>query len=265
MTPKNLTNRFFPLSLVTLLSTLTLPAPARAENLEHTRQLLSTHKCSRCDLSNAGLVMANLAGADLTGANLAGANLSRANLSGADLRGANLAGTSLFGANLVGARLDGANLAVADLRNSYLGGASLKDTVLTNALFQGAIGLPVQIGSAEQFYSWALEDERRKDYPAAIDNFTQALNRKPDFAHAYLGRGIVRLESGGEDNNGLTDIQQADRLFTAQNNQEGMKITKELIKQLTTPPPAPKKGNGLGVALLGLIGTVLQFLPLSIF
>jgi uncharacterized protein YjbI with pentapeptide repeats len=209
--------------------------------------------------------MANLAGADLTGANLAGANLSRANLSGADLRGANLAGTSLFGANLVGARLDGANLAVADLRNSYLGGASLKDTVLTNALFQGAIGLPVQIGSAEQFYSWALEDERRKDYPAAIDNFTQALNRKPDFAHAYLGRGIVRLESGGEDNNGLTDIQQADRLFTAQNNQEGMKITKELIKQLTTPPPAPKKGNGLGVALLGLIGTVLQFLPLSIF
>ncbi|MCL6433212.1 MAG: pentapeptide repeat-containing protein [Leptolyngbyaceae cyanobacterium HOT.MB2.61] len=256
--------KVIPAGVVTLLTTLSVATPAQAENFEHTQRLLSTRKCPRCELSNAGLVFANLANAELSQANLAGANLSRANLQGADLRGANLTGASLYGANLVGARLDGANLTAVDLRGAYLMGASLMQTVMNGALLQGAVGLSPSTGSAEEFYQWALQDERRKNYPGAIDNFTQALMRKPDFAQAYLGRGVVFLQSG-EDTAGLADIQQAERLFTVQGNQEGMKITQELIKQLTTPPPAPPKGNGIGIALLGLIGTALQLLPLSVF
>jgi tetratricopeptide (TPR) repeat protein len=135
---------------------------------------------------------------------------------------------------------------------------------MNGTLLQGAVGLSPATGSAEEFYRWALQDEHRKDFPAAVDNFTQALNRRPDFAQAYLGRGVVFLQMN-EESTGLADIQKADQLFAAQGNQEGTKITKELIKQITTPPPEPKKGNGIGVALLGLIGTALQFLPLSIF
>ncbi|WP_225938264.1 pentapeptide repeat-containing protein [Leptothermofonsia sichuanensis] len=253
-----------PTGMVALLTTLSVATPARSQNFDHTQQLLSTRKCPRCELSNAGLVFANLSGADLSQANLAGANLSRANLQGADLRGANLTGASLYGANLVGAKLDGANLTVTDLRGAYMMGASLVETVMHGTLLQGAVGLSPETGSAEQFYQWALQDEHRKNYPGAIDNFTQALSRKPDFAQAYLGRGVVLLQSG-EDEAGLADIRQAERLFTAQGNQEGSKLTQAMIKQLTTPPPQPKSGNGLGLALLGLIGTALQFLPLSIF
>lgn len=253
-----------PTGIAALLTTLSIATPARSQSLEHTQQLLSTRKCPRCELSNAGLVSGNLSGADLTQANLAGANLSRANLQGANLSGANLAGASLYGANLVGATLDGANLTAADLRGAYMMGASLTATIMNGALLQGAVGLSPETGSAEQFYQWALQDERRKNYPAAIDNFTQALSRKPDFPQAYLGRGVVLLQTG-EESAGLADVQQAERLFTAQGNQEGSKLTQEMIKQLTTPPPQPKSGNGLGMALLGLIGTALQFLPLSIF
>jgi uncharacterized protein YjbI with pentapeptide repeats len=254
----------FPVGIVTMLTVLPIANPARAENFEQTRQLLTTRKCARCELSNAGLVFADLSNADLTQANLSGANLSRANLQGADLRGANLTGASLFGANLVGAKLDSANLTVADLRNSYLMGTSMVGAVLNSTLLQGAVGQTPDKGSAEEFYRWALADEQRKDFLAAIDNFTQALNRKPDFAHAYLGRGVVRLQAGN-DEAGIADIRQADLLFTAQNNLEGSKITQEMIKQLTTPPPREKGGNGIGIALLGLIGTALQYLPLSVF
>ncbi len=175
-----------------------------------------------------------------------------------------MAGASLFGANLAGARLDGANLGAADLRGSYLGGASLTNAVLDSALLQEAIGLPNSIGKVEDFYNWAMEDLRRKDLPGAIDNFNQVLSRKPDFAHAYLGRGVARLQSDDREG-GINDIKRAETLFTAQGNQEGTKVTQQMVKELTTPPKEEKKGNGIGQAILGLVGMALQFLPLSFF
>lgn len=72
--------RLFP----ALLLSLCLATPTKAENLQHTQQLMSTKRCQRCDLSGAGLVYANLSSADLSGANLSQANLSRINLSGAN-------------------------------------------------------------------------------------------------------------------------------------------------------------------------------------
>jgi len=76
---------------------------AIAANADQVQQLLSTKKCSLCDLSDA-----QLGGKPLAGADLSGANLSNAVLYGTDLRGANLAGAVLNGANLKAANLTGA-------------------------------------------------------------------------------------------------------------------------------------------------------------
>ncbi|MGA7933365.1 MAG: pentapeptide repeat-containing protein [Kovacikia sp.] len=253
-----------PAGIATLLTAVSIAPPVRAENLEHTRQLLSTRKCSGCDLSSAGLTFANLSNADLTQANLSGANLSRANLQGADLRGANLVGASLFGANLTGARLEGANLGAADLRGAYLTGSNLTDTVLDRALLQEAVGLPTSVGKVEDFYNWAMADMRRKNFPGAIDNFNQVLNRKPDFAQAYMGRGVARLQAEDREG-GVEDIKRAETLFATQGNQEGSKVAQQMVKELTAPPPEQKSGGGLGRALVGILGFALQFLPFSLF
>ncbi|MCU0552164.1 MAG: pentapeptide repeat-containing protein [Leptolyngbya sp. Prado105] len=172
------------LTLTALLS-LGVVLPVQAENIDHVRQLLSTKQCANCELTSAGLVMAQLAGANLTGANLAGANLSQANLAGADLTGANLAGASLSGANLSGAKLTNANIQGADLTRSYLVGADLTGTQIEMAAIQGAVGLPTSAGSADLFYQMAMEAGKKRQYETAIANFNQALVRKPDFAPAF--------------------------------------------------------------------------------
>ncbi|MBV8887264.1 MAG: pentapeptide repeat-containing protein, partial [Chroococcidiopsidaceae cyanobacterium CP_BM_RX_35] len=172
-----------------LLTTICLVSPALSENVDQTRQLLATKNCISCDLSNAGLVMANLSGANLNGANLSGANLSRANLSGADLSGANLSGASLYGANLSGAKMSGANLGGADFRDSYLVNANVIGAKVSEADFQGAIGIPLQVGTSEDFYRWGVAEADKGDPTGAIEHFDQALTLKPNFAPAYIARG----------------------------------------------------------------------------
>jgi uncharacterized protein YjbI with pentapeptide repeats len=243
------------LALTTLLLSFSLITPALAEKLEHTRQLLSTKQCPQCELSNAGLVFANLAGANLTGANLTGANLSRANLQGADLRGANLVGASLVGANLVGAKLDGANLSFTDLRTAYLSGATLEGTILQNAQLQGAIGLSPVTGDAEEFYRWAMQDGQNQNYAAAIENFSQALQRKPEFAEAYLGRGVARFQIGDR-NGAVTDSKIAEDLFTRQGKKEGAQISKQFVQELTEGPKKPRTNFLQG--LMNVVGGLLQ-------
>lgn len=248
------------IGLAGCLTVLSLAAPAKAENVEHTRQLLSTKQCSQCDLSNAGLVFAKLSNANLIQANLSGANLSRANLQGADLRGANLTGASLYGANLMGAKLDGAILNMTDLRNAYVAGVTHKGAVMENALLQGAIGLPTTAGSAGDFYRWGLEDAKQGNHPRAVENFTQALLRQPDLAPAYLGRAVSRLHA--LDRQGaIADTQRAEQLFKTQGDTQGVTIAQALVKELTAPPPKQQKdGNGLGFALLNIAGMVLRVL-----
>ncbi|MBF2029554.1 MAG: pentapeptide repeat-containing protein [Oscillatoriales cyanobacterium C42_A2020_001] len=248
--------RFLP--LITLATSLSLPLPAYSENIEHTRQLLSTRQCAQCDLSRAGLVFAELAGANLVQANLVQANLSRANLQGADLRGANLVGVSFNGANLVGARLDGANLTGADLRGAYLTGASLQGAVMEGAYLQGAIGLAAEVGKVEDFYRWAIEDERQKNYVSAANNFTQVIERKPNFAPAFIGRSAARLQ-GGDLKGAIADARQAETLFTAQGDAKNAEIANKIATTLEKPPEErPKKGGGFGNFLVGLLGGALQ-------
>jgi len=244
-------------SLLLGLMLATLPLPVHAENIDHTRQLLSTRQCPRCELTRAGLVFVDLPGANLVQANLVQANLSRANLQGADLRGANLVGVSFNGANLVGARLDGANLSGADLRGAYLQGASFQGAIIDGAYLQGAIGLPTTVGKLEDFYAWAIEDERKRNYVSAIANFSRVIERKPDFAPAFIGRSAARLQ-GGDVKGAIADARQAETLFSAQGDEKNAEIATKLATALEKPPEErPKKGS-FGNFLVGLLGGALQ-------
>lgn len=245
------------LATATVLTTIFLVAPASLASTEDTRQLLATKECVSCELSGVGLVLTNLSGANLSGANLSGANLSRANLSGADLSNANLNGASLFGANLSGAKLSGADLSVADLRDSYLVNVDLAGANLSGANLQGAIGIPSQVGKAEDFYNWGVAQGQKGDAKGAIEYLNQALSIKPNFAAAYLARGVARyqlLDRPGA----IQDAQLAEKLFLAQANTEGYQTAQAFIKELQTPQTAstPKnKTNFMNV--LGAIGSVL--------
>ncbi|HLO52113.1 MAG TPA: pentapeptide repeat-containing protein [Kamptonema sp.] len=246
------------LATVTLLTTIVPATAASAENIQHTQQLLATRQCPQCDLSGAGLVLANLAGADLRGANLSGANLSRANLSGADLSGADLTGTSLFGVNLSGANLAGANLTGADLRSAYLGNANLVSVNLSNAVLLGARGMPTNIGEAEDFYRLGVAEAKAGNYRNAIDYYNQALSLKPDIAAFYFARSMSRADLG--DFAGATqDAQQAGQLFASQGNARGQEMSKQLVQALVArqKPTEPSTGGGGWMNALGALGSVL--------
>ena len=249
------------LPVAAVLTAWSMALPAQAENLEQVQTLLATRQCAGCELSNAGLVYADLQGADLQRADLSRANLSRVNLQGADLRGANLLGASLSGANLTGANLDGANLTAADLRYAAVTNATFQGAKLDNALLQGTIGLTTTIGSPADFYRWAMLDSEAKNYASAVTNFTQLLARKPDFAPAYLGRGMAKLQTSDRIG-AIADLKQADKLFTAQGDIKTAQGIQQSVKTLETPPTQPKVGNGMGINLLSALGTLLQlFLP----
>ncbi|MBD2500687.1 pentapeptide repeat-containing protein [Anabaena azotica] len=218
----------------TVITTISLTNVAQAANQEHIRQLLATKQCQNCDLSGAGLVMADLSGANLSGANLAGANLSRANLSGADLRGANLSGAGLAGVNLSEAKLGGTNLAGADFRGAFLSNAQFTGAYLQGANFQGAVGIPLQIATAEEFYALGITEGQKGNYQQAIYYFNQAIASQPEYAGAYLARGVAKYQL--LDRQGATqDAQIAEKLFTSQNNATGTQTAQAFIKELQTP------------------------------
>lgn len=236
-------------------------APSTAEDLNDLNRLLATGQCVQCDLSRAGLVLSDLAGADLEGADLVGANLSQANLSGANLRGANLSSASLYGANLSGADLRGANLAGADLREAYLMNANLLGVDLAAVHLEGVVGLPNDAGTPEQFHTWAMNEAASGNYQAAIDYFERALALNPDFAPAYLGRGLTRYRLGNEAA-ATQDAQIAAQLFEKQDNPEGYEAAQnflqavELYRQAANQEKKPQGGLGLD-RLIGSLGPLL--------
>ncbi|BAY17076.1 hypothetical protein NIES21_29100 [Anabaenopsis circularis NIES-21] len=250
------------LATIIFTATISLSSTAQAANSEHLRQLLATKQCQNCDLTGAGLVLADLSGANLSGANLTGANLSRANLTGADLRGANLAGAGLFGANLTEAKFNGANLAGADLRNTYLGNAEFTKAYLQGVNFQGAIGIPLQIATPEEFYAWGIAEGQKGNHQQAISYFNQAIAAKPEYAGAYLARGIAKYQLFDRQG-AFEDAQIADKLFTNQQNGTGTQTAQAFIKELQTPY---KENVTTGKAsffdfVSGLGSVLLQFLP----
>ena len=250
------------LATTTLLSTICLTTfPASSANLEHIKQLLATKQCQGCDLSGAGLVLANLSGANLSGANLAGANLSRANIAGADLSGADLKNASLYGANLSGAKLTGTHLNAADLRDAYLVNTDLASAELNGANLQGAIGITSQVAKAEDFYSWGIGEAQKGDHKGAIDYLNQAIGIDPNFAAAYLARSVAYYQLFDRAG-AIRDAKSAEQLFLAQANAEGYQMADKFIKQLEAVPDTSKpknQGNFLN-AVGGIASLLLQFL-----
>lgn len=247
-----------------VLTTFCLATTAIAENVQHTQRLLATKECPQCDLSGAGLVMANLTNAKLSGANLSRANLSRAQLAGADLSGADLRGASLYGANLMGVNLRGANLMGADLRDAYLVDVDLTDVKLDGANLQGAIGTPPKILAVEDVYNWGVAAAQRKNHQQAIEYFNQALTLNAEFAPAYLARSIVRAETG-DMTAARADAQVALELFAIQNNPQAFESTQMLIAQLDAYENAEtQEGNGGGgfLRFMGSMGVLLLRLML---
>jgi tetratricopeptide (TPR) repeat protein len=215
----------------TTLSIISFSVSTQAENLTHLNQLLATKNCSRCDLANSGLVMADLSGGNLSGANLVNANLSQANLSGIDLSGANLTGASLFGANLTGANLTGANLTGTDLRNAYLINTNLTDVDLSTAHIEGAKGISETAGTPEQFYRWAVRETERGNYRAAVEHYNRAINIDPEFAPAYLGIGLIEY---GFDNRvkAQEKAEIAANLFKKQDNKLGYETSQDFLHKM---------------------------------
>jgi uncharacterized protein YjbI with pentapeptide repeats len=250
-------------SIVVVLP-LSLSTPARAENLEHTQQLLQTRSCQQCDLSNAGLVFANLSKANLQGADLSNANLSRANLSQADLTGANLTGASLFGANLTGAKLNGTQFVGADLRNAYLGNAQVVGINLMNANMQGVVGLPTQVGHARDFFNWAIAASDAKLYGRAVENYSQAIAIDPEMGAAYLGRGMAMFQIGDR-KGALVDAKQAAAVFEAKSDEEGLKAATAFAQLIETPEKDPLGGSKIGNAFMSILSgglSLLRMFPL---
>ncbi len=250
------------LATAAFLATISLSQSAIAANSEHLRQLLSSKECKNCDLSNAGLVMADLSGANLMGANLTGANLSRANLSGADLRGANLSGASLFGVNLSGAKLDAATLTGADLRNTYLANVELNGVNLKEVNLEGAVGIPLQVVSYEQFYALGVKEAQKGNHQQAIDYFNQAIAIKQDYAGAYLARSIARYQTFDKQG-AFKDALVAQKLFISQNNLTGVQTAQTFIKELQTPYKEDTISDKPSFFdfFSSLSSTLLQFLP----
>ncbi len=238
-----------------LLASLSLAAPARAEDFAHVNQLLSTRQCPNCSLSNAGLVMANLRGADLRGADLRRANLSQADLSGADLRGANLAGASLHSANLSGADLTGASLVSADLRQAYLVNVNLWGARLDNALLEGAVGFANPQATPEHFFALGMREAQYNNYVGAIDYYNQALQLDPQFAPAYLGRGIMRhylTDMQGA----VQDAQIARAIFEQRGETQGVETAEQFIGWVDRVQNPGQSGSGIGIPILQLLGSI---------
>ncbi|NJL84012.1 MAG: pentapeptide repeat-containing protein [Chloroflexaceae bacterium] len=257
-----------PLILAIALAALEWSLPVKAENLSHLNQLLSSKQCPNCDLSRSGLVQLDLTGANLRGANLTSANLSQANLSGADLSGANLSGASLHGAILINANLSGAVLVGADLQNAYLNNTTLTGADLTSAYIQGAIGLPTNAGTPEQFLRWGMAEAERRNYQGAIAYFNQGLSSNPEFAPGYLARSIAYYRLGDE-TQAQQDAQVAAQLFEAHEHVVGLEASQGFIlameeARLAREEAANRRrsggGGNLGNALTGVATLLLRFL-----
>lgn len=249
----------------TILATtlfLGLSTPILAENLSHLSQLLSTRQCPMCDLMGSGLVMSNLAGANLAGANLVNANLSQANLSRADLSGADLRGASLYGANLTGANLQGANLEGTDLRKAYLYDSNLVDVNLVNAYVDGAVGIPTYAASIDQFQEWGIQETQQGNYQGAIEHFNRALSLDPNFASAYLGRGLAKYHMGN-DVAAAEDAQKAASLYQENNDTEGYTTSTQFLQAMQVAQEGTElkdPGPNMMNLLQGVAGIALQFL-----
>ncbi|MGF1496717.1 MAG: pentapeptide repeat-containing protein [Elainellaceae cyanobacterium] len=244
----------------TTLALLTAALPARAENLEHLQQLLSTRSCQNCDLSGTSFVYTNLSRVDLTGADLSRANLNRTDLTNATLRRANLTNAVLFNANLTGADLSGADLRGADLREAYLMGANLEGALLEGAILRGAVGLPPTVFTAADLYRWGLAEAERGNHRGAIAYYTQSLERRPSVPEIYLSRSVAYYRAGSIQD-AVEDANRAAGLYQQQGDTEEQAIAAQFAQGILDEQQALLEGPDPGKPdFMNLLGAVASLL-----
>lgn len=254
---------FYILPTMVLVTAFDFSAVVRAEDLQHSQQLLSTGECPACDLSRTSMVYMNLSRANLQEADLRYANLSRVNLADADLYGADLAGAVLFNANLAGADLTGADLTGADLRQAYLVGATLDGAILDNALFQGAIGMPEAMTSPQILFDMGMEEAARGNFEAAYEHYTRVLELEPNTPEVYLARSVVRYQVA-DVVGAIADADTAESLFEDANDLNGQAmasgLSERIIQQQETIAEGPSAGKPNFLNLLeSIVPFVFQF------
>lgn len=250
---------------VLLVTAVDFSRTARAEDFQHSQQLISTGACPSCDLSNASMVYMDLAKSDLQGADLSQANLSRVNLSNANLQGSDLSGAVLFNANLSGANLSGANLSGADLRNAYLVGAILDGAILDNAVFQGAVGMPETVSSPQVLFNMGLDEAARGNFSAAYNHYTRVLELRPGTPEVHLARSVVRYQVADVEG-AIADAQTAESLFQEKNNLEGQAMAAGLSERIVQQQEAIEEGPSAGKPnFLNLLESVVPFVFQFVF
>ncbi|WP_216902187.1 pentapeptide repeat-containing protein [Synechococcus sp. CCY 9618] len=251
------------LFLLALLTTLLMPAPARAGTDDDLIRLLNQRDCPRCKLQDADLVHADLRDADLRGAQLQRANLSQARLDGARLEGADLSFTSLQGASLQGADLRGARLEGTDLRQSDLSGALLDPGGLARSHWQEARGLGPSVLSYPELHNAGVTEAMANRFPQAEQLFSDAIRLQPDAAISWVARGLARSEQGNTEL-AARDLTYAASLYARNGDEEQAKQLTKASAALLAPAKKGLEGNGMGGQLLsGAAGFAQVLVPLA--
>ncbi|MEO0406511.1 MAG: pentapeptide repeat-containing protein [Cyanobacteria bacterium P01_A01_bin.135] len=248
--------------LTTVAATLVLNAPlaSLAENPEQLQQLISTRRCSGCDLSHTSLVHTDLSGVEAQGSDFSFANLNRSRLTGANLQGADFSNAVLFNVDLSGTDLTGANLEGADLRSAYLYGAVLDGAQLRGANLQGAAGIPEALLTARSLYEWGQREAERGNFQDAYSYYTQAIEKEPNAPHLYLSRSVA-LYRWGYIERAIADADRAEQLFGSQGNEQAQQTAALFAENLMAQQEARAEAEGRGSSgFLNVFGAVASLL-----
>src|SRR5579872_2165446 len=140
--------------------------------------------CSRSDLKNANLALANLRKTNLSGADLTDARFDHANLTFADLSYVNLRSTSLFNANLELASLNYAKLFGTKLFSTFFSYTNMYETEFDNSFMSDSNIISVDLSRTHGLET--IFHERSSEI-----SFSTIIQYKGNIPEAFLrGAGI---------------------------------------------------------------------------
>ena len=242
-------------------------ATASPKGSEAVIQLLQTQACNGCNLNEADLVHAQLDGVEITEASLKGANLNQAKLNASNLSNSDLSFVSLQGASLRGANLLGANLYGADLRGADLTNAKLSIGALSEAHWDGAMGIKTGIHSHAELHNAGVDAAQRGLWGEAETLFGRALEEAPTNGLTWVARGIARSQLV-KDDLAASDWNYAASLFRSKGNSEWanqLETAARSIKKRRHQQSPRDNGNGIGSNILnGVISSLSSIAPLAI-
>jgi tetratricopeptide (TPR) repeat protein len=120
-----------------------------------------------------------------------------------------------------------------DIQGGKLPPASFFDRVrseLNNKVRSKLNHKTVQL-TAEEWFNSAYNKGESGDYQGAIADYNQAIKIKPDYALAYINRGVAKSDLGDKQG-AIADYNQAAQLYSQQGNMEKYRKALDRIKNL---------------------------------